>query len=366
MIIVRKVLRTALFALAVFFCGCSDYSENWQIISAEGIWEEREHRVAMEFIDRNVGLLGATRMTEGFFDDFFMIGDAVIYRSKDGGSIWSVSLEIAGGVRGLCIGAEHAYALVNVRNEDYPHPLSEIWTSNDHGKSWVKTYTTEWPWYIIKLVADDSRGLTAIFRELKSDGGGAISEWVLKSGDSGQTWTQVTELAHIANYEKVLLHHGKLFLFVHVNGTLLSRIDLKTGISSILKHLGRFRVAVMDTDQKGGIRIVDQSARHEQLRLMTLDEDGKLVDMCILTDVKPAIPDSLHVSKESMFLVTGGHGSILGVTHHFYHSFDNGMSWKEEKLPFPLMVELAAYVGGNYAWLDAGGGWLQRRGFRSE
>jgi hypothetical protein len=359
-------LRTAMIFLAVVLSGCPDNPEHWEGFEAKGLWKELEDRVALEFMDRNVGLLGATRMTEGYFDTKLGIGDAVIYRTEDGGKSWSVSLEIAGGFRGLCCGAGRAYALTDVRKHDYQEPLSEIWTSRDRGKSWAKTYATEWPWHIMKLVADDTDGFAAIFRGLNPDGGRALPEWVMKSGDGGLTWTRVAELTHVPNYETVVLHHGKLFLFVHSNGTFLSQLDLQSGVSSVLKPLGRFRAAVMAADREGGIRIVDQPESRGQLRLVTLSEDGEFATQRALTDIERDIPMSLHVAGESMFLITGGHASILGVTHHFYHSDDQGRSWTEEKLPFSLIVEPAAYLGRNYAWLDAGGGRLQRRGFTSE
>lgn len=366
---IRTILRATLLiggvVLAIGAMSCSAPNENWEMFRATGLWDSLEHVEAIVFLDDEVGILGATRLTEDPPGDFAMMGDAMIYRTSDGGRAWSPACRFAAGFRDLARGQGCIYALLDVLKEDHPHPLSEVWTSTDRGKSWHKAYATNWPFYIMKLVGDPNGGCAAVFRELTPNGRSKVTEWIKHSRDRGRTWETGTELTDIGRYNNIVFRSGRVWFFSGSSEPFLSQVNLDRGTTSLFKSLGRFRVPVIAADATGRIGIVDEPQARGVVRLSLLNADGMLATTRKLTGVVHGIPYSFHVSGTALSLIIGGHGSILGVTHHFYRSLNLGETWKEEKLPFTLIVKPAAYLGDDLVWLAAGGGSIQRRGFRS-
>jgi photosystem II stability/assembly factor-like uncharacterized protein len=307
----------------------------------------------MLFISPEIGYLGGSYSGETL--QSFSEYEAIIYKTVDGGNIWTRDYIIDGEVKQIEFIDEVLYVLVRIHTENSLRNMrSAIFRSIDYGTRWEKAYSTELPYYIRNIFPQSKSTIFALFAEQSN---GHSKHYVARSDDAGASWEDIGPLENIQNYNYIIRQDQRL-IFMGSEGS-LEAYDLSEGNSYVIYDLKDMGHPIMTADSRNNVWLLGRE--NDGMGLLMIDSGGDTRKILLGNKIGSGNPYSFHIENDAISVFVTTEASILGVSKEFYHSDDGGKTWMKERIPFSLITKPTAYYGSNLVWAIAGGGDIQIR-----
>lgn len=317
----KKFLTNYVIFILLVSCG---HNPHWREISPKGL--EGQFNDIL-FIDDSIGWIVGNKIAMSLKNQ-----DAVIYKTTDGGYSWTInyvgkgSFEIITGINDTMFGVKHVF-----KEDSYEGVNSVFIISFDKGQNWKEVI--EIPGVTKQLSFSNTQTGYLITKNKESN----INDWkLLKTMDGGLTWKLI---GFFNNVQSGLIVNNSFFMNQY-NGNSLLVFDSEQDTIFAETFPKGFKSELIIKDNNDNIWVIG-SDNHDFV-LLKREEANRFVriEFDMIKDAKPYdFYTHINIRDNTISIITGDGGTIMGVAKRFFISYDLGRSWTEEEIPFSMIVK---------------------------
>jgi hypothetical protein len=325
---------------------CNNSSNEWAIVETKGISGDRNIGFEdMLFISPNEGyLFGGESQAIWKGKDAYSSYTSLIYKTEDGGVNWKKFYSGNGRFDKAFWNGKDIYAVNCIEDEirlTYSSVLYKL--VGNHWKSFSKI-----PTYVRDIFFYDSNNGVITAQDASR------SCYFLLTHDGGKTWNK-QEVEYDLFHPKFI---GKTAIYFTVDyetkQNLIVKHNFITGKETVNDLPKGFEVYLIDYCNKS---LWILGVENKDICLYKQGDEGgfKLISK-IPFDVR-VFPKKLHIGSSDIFLLIGERKEGY-VKNLVFRSLDNGNTWKEEKLGYPLYTNPLCFYdnpdGSFLTWIYSG------------
>jgi hypothetical protein len=337
----KKTMRTIIVFAIISIYSCSSNS-HWIDYWAKGLPNSGEYYEDLIFINDSIGFLGGSNLRGDKFDK------AILYKTTDKGLTWnSISLNYKGSVKKIFFFND----TIILQLQDIMSDTNYIVRTEDDGKKWENIYKYGKGSYIgsIKFF-NSTKGYFIIdnhkeqylvhYSEIRLDTILSISSKYFYHTIFQDSIISLISDGLSANSKGVLITN------IQTNKTREILFDKPYHIASISNYKNNLFLAAQDKDYGKILKLTDN-----KFEVIELGKSNNFT------------PVDIFVNDSKMIVIAQKEkaATVLGATHDFLISLDNGKNWEIEKLPYPLTYSPAFLYNDKFFISSAGIGQFQIR-----
>ena len=338
----KKILTNYIVLILLVSCG---QDEHWRTISPKGL-EGKFNDIL--FISDSTGWIVGGKMEMSLKNQ-----EAVIYKTIDGGQTWTPKYIGKGGVELISYVGDTLFAIKHVFNKDsYEDVNSVLIKSTDAGQNWKEI--TDIQGMTKQLFFSNGKAGYLITENKESN----INEWkLIETNDGGLSWKL---LRVFNNVQSGLLVSNLIIINKHKGDSLLI-FDPQQDSLVTETFPKDFKSVSITKDNNNSIWVIGSDSSD----FVLLKREGKNRFVRIEFDmIKGAKPYDFYtyfdIHDNTISIITGDGGTVMGVTKRFFISHDLGKNWTEEEIPFSMIVK-PVYLDQEKVWSYNGIGLQIRR-----
>ncbi|WP_256012526.1 hypothetical protein [Desertivirga xinjiangensis] len=351
-----KVFRSSYIVIIIFLClfmGCTNESEDLNIIEGRGLPLEGESYFKMIFVNEKEGYLFRERHGEAVWKEngeAFRVDTSMVYRTADGGMTWEGQELGEGIIINAHMSGNDVYTIrcqnMNGRDNSIVHRL------NRAANKWelftvIDSYVRD---------ADFSDSKTWVITKKESNGQFRL----YTSKDRGMTWKVVVDRFV---FQPVI--DKTSFGFLESENIDSGIYDALITFDRITEKVNKealplaFQASLL---RKDGKSLFVAGVENDSLSIYKRVKSNKYSLIYKINFGARTFPQELIIHDNQLILLVGERRGMY-IENHIMKSVDGGKNWVEEKLYKPTYASPIAFYGNNEngvkTWIYSGAGTIQ-------